>query len=237
MLESTIKQGVFKEELKNRFLCLVTIDGEDTLCYIPSSCRLSNFVELPGKQVLLQPVKSPNSRTKYSVYALCVRNSQVLLNLSKANRAVEHSIKSRRFSALGKRAHVRKEYTVGGYKCDLFIEDTNTIVEIKSILSFGSEARFPSMHSQRAIDQLMKLSQMLDEGYKVCYVFVSLNPKVRQVLLNPENMDYQVYFRQCINKGMMVKGVSIKLVDGEPIIHSSIDVITDNTQRSDPTAD
>ncbi len=229
MLESTIKQGVFKEELKNRFLCLVTIDGEDTLCYIPSSCKLSNFIELTGKQVLLLPVGSPNSRTEYSVYALCVRNTQVLLNLSKANRAVEHSIKSRRFSALGKRSHVRKEFTVEGYKCDLFIEDTNTIVEIKSILSFDSEARFPSMHSQRAIDQLTKLSQLLDKGYKVCYVFASLNPKVRQIRLNPENMDYQELFRQCINKGMMIKGVAIRLVNGEPVIHSSIDVITGDT--------
>ncbi len=39
-----ISQGIFKEELKNRFLCLVEVDGADTLCYIPSSCRLSNFV-------------------------------------------------------------------------------------------------------------------------------------------------------------------------------------------------
>ena len=53
MSNLSFKRGIFKEELKNRFLCLVEVDGEDTLCYIPSSCRLSNFVSMAGKTVLL----------------------------------------------------------------------------------------------------------------------------------------------------------------------------------------
>lgn len=51
MLDQSFKHGIFKEELKNRFLCLVEIDGEDTLCYIPSSCRLSNFIVLSSHKV------------------------------------------------------------------------------------------------------------------------------------------------------------------------------------------
>ena len=75
MLEQSFKHGIFKEELKNRFLCLVEIDGEDTLCYIPSSCRLSNFIDLTGREVLVLPVLSPDARTKYSVYALLPSSS------------------------------------------------------------------------------------------------------------------------------------------------------------------
>ena len=169
MLEKSFKLGVFKEELKNRFLCLVEIDGEDTLCYIPSSCRLSNFIDLTGREVLVSPVLSPTARTKYSVYALSGNHGFILLNMSKANEAVADSISSRRFSFLGKRTLVKKEYKVNGYKSDLYIEETKTVVEIKSILSFskGKEARFPSVYSQRAIDQLIKLKCLLEEGYKV----------------------------------------------------------------------
>ena len=29
------KTGIFKQELKNRFLCEVEIDGESTVCYVP----------------------------------------------------------------------------------------------------------------------------------------------------------------------------------------------------------
>lgn len=68
MLEQNFKHGIFKEELKNRFLCRVEVDGEDTLCYIPASCRLSNFIDLTGREVLVSPVLSSDARTKYSVY-------------------------------------------------------------------------------------------------------------------------------------------------------------------------
>lgn len=228
MLEQPFKHGIFKEEIKNRFLCLVEIDGEDTLCYIPSSCRLSNFIDLTGREVLVLPVLSPDARTRYSVYALAGNHGFILLNLSKANEAVASSISSRRFSFLGKRTLIKKEYNVGGYKSDLYIEDTKTVVEIKSILSFARsrEAQFPSVKSQRAIDQLMKLRCLLDEGYRVSYIFVSLNPSIKRLAINEETEEYRNAFYSCIEKGMMVKGVSLKISDGEPIINSSVPVRT-----------
>lgn len=227
MLEQSFKHGMFKEELKNRFLCLVEIDGEDTLCYIPSSCRLSNFIDLTGREVLVSPVLSPNARTRYSVYALSGGHCFILLNMSKANEAVARGIYSRRFSYLGKRTLIRTEYKVSGYKSDLYIEDTKTVVEIKSILSFakGREAQFPSVYSQRAIDQLMKLRCLLDEGYRVSYIFVSLNPSIKRLAINEEIEKYWDAFNCCVEKGMMVKGVSMKLIGGEPVIHSSVPVI------------
>jgi len=226
-LEQTFKHGIFKAELKNRFLCLVEVDGEDTLCYIPASCRLSNFIDLTGREVLLSPVISPNAKTKYSVYALAGNNGFILLNLSKANEAVANNLSNRRFSFLGKREHVRKEYNVDGYKSDLYIEDTCTILEIKTILSFARDknAQFPSVYSQRAIDQLIRLNSLLDAGYRVCYIFVSLNPKIKRLAINIEFKEYREAFNCCVKKGMNVKGVSIKLINGEPIIHSSLPVI------------
>lgn len=228
MDERAFKLGIFKAELKNRFLCLVVVDGEDTLCYVPASCRLSNFIDLTGRQVLLSPISSSNARAVYSVYALLEGRSFILLNMSKANEAVANGLMSRRFSLLGRRRHIRREHDVNGYRSDLYIEDTSTIVEIKSILSFAKDraARFPSVYSQRAIDQLMKLSDLLDAGYNACYIFVSLNPRTKRLVINEEIKEYSEIFNCCIEKGMKVKGVSIRLVNGEPIIHSSLPVIT-----------
>ena len=227
MLDRSFKLGTFKEELKNRFLCLVEIDGEDTLCYIPSSCRLSNFIDLAGREVLVLPVLSPDSRTRYSVYALSGDHGFILLNMSKANEVVAGNIRSKRFSFLGRRKLIRREYKIDGYKSDLYIEDTKTIVEIKSILSFAKDrgARFPSVYSQRAIDQLIKLRCLLEEGYKVSYIFVSLNPSIKRLAINEEIKEYQNAFNCCIEKGMVVKGVSVKLIDEEPVIHSSLTII------------
>lgn len=50
VLNPEYKTGIFKQELKNRFLCEVEIDGESTVCYVPSSCHLSNFLSLQGKK-------------------------------------------------------------------------------------------------------------------------------------------------------------------------------------------
>ena len=178
--------------------------------------------------MLVSPVLSSDARAKHSVYTLFGNNGFILLNMTKANAVVANSISSRRFSYLGKRTHLRKEYKVGGYKSDLFIEDTETVVEIKSILSFAEDkvVQFPSVYSQRAIDQLVKLSCLLDAGYNVSYIFVSLNPRIKWLAINEEIAEYRDAFRCCIKKGMKVKGVSLKLIDGEPIVYSSLPIST-----------
>lgn len=71
--------GTFIKELKNRFLCEVNINDENVVCYVPSSCHLSNFLQLEGKQVLLIPTLSQNSRTQYSVFA--IRHKKAILSL------------------------------------------------------------------------------------------------------------------------------------------------------------
>ena len=225
MFENAFVQGIFKEELNNRFLCLVEVNGIDTLCYIPSSCRLSNFIDLSGKEVLLSPNKSSSkTRTEFTVYAFSYRNDFILLNMSTANSVIKNNISRRYFSFLGKRSSIRTEYRIGDYKTDLFIEDTKTIVEVKSILSFSKTAKFPSVYSQRAIDQLVKLIELMDKGYNVSYIFVSLYPRVKQIVISNECEEYHDLFIQCINKGIMVKGLSLRLKDGNPVIQSSLPV-------------
>lgn len=56
MVERT--EGIFNKELKNRFLCEVLVEDEVVECYASSSCRLDNFIDLHGKQVLLLPTGS-----------------------------------------------------------------------------------------------------------------------------------------------------------------------------------
>lgn len=101
--DSSIEYGVFKAEIKNRFLCTVNVDGTDTICYIPSSCRLSNFIDLVNKKVMLRPIKKKDARTKYSVYAVKYRQCYVLLDLSSSNKIIAESLDRRIFAFLGSR--------------------------------------------------------------------------------------------------------------------------------------
>lgn len=218
-------QGRFLSELKNRFLCSVQIDGEAVTCYIPSSCRLSNFIDLSGKSVLLKAITTPNSRTPYAVYAVKYGRRYILLNLAQANRIIEAQIYRRCFSFLGKRKEVMHEYRLDNYKTDLYIKDTKTMIEIKSLLAFDNQAVFPTVYSERAINQLKHISKLIDDGYKACYMLVSLNPDVREIQINSQIEEFYKLFMKCTAKGMLYCGFTIKLVNQSPQLGSVIKVL------------
>lgn len=218
-----MQKGIFKYELKNRFRCIVEIDGVDTLCYIPSSSKLGNYLNLKNKEVLLRQTES--QKTRLAIYAIKHKHNYITLDMNTPNQVVESEIKRRYFSFLGKRSNVQKEKSICGYKSDIFISETNTIIEIKSMLSKEKHALFPTVHSDRANQQLSKISELLDSGYNVCYCFVSLNPYVRSITLNKNEFDYFNLFKTCTSKGMIVKGFAIRLVNEEPTICRELPII------------
>jgi DNA-binding sugar fermentation-stimulating protein len=122
---------------------------------------------LSNKKVLLVPTLTPGSRTKYALLAAPFKRSYLLLNTSMANLAVINSLCKPRFSYLGKRNIIFSEHRIDDYKTDLFIQDTNTVIEIKSIISTNDYGIFPTVYSERAIKQLKKLQGFLTKGSDV----------------------------------------------------------------------
>lgn len=204
------KTGIFIRELKNRFLCEVEIDSALVVCYVPSSCHLSNFLKLYKKKVILIPTATPNSRTPYALFAVPYKRSYIVLNTSMANRAIEASLQSRLFSYLGKRKRVLKEHSVCGYKCDFYIEDTDTIIEVKSVISTDDKAFFPTVYSERTLKQLRNLREILKLGGKVCFCIVSLHPYVKEIAIN-QATDFYSELKQCIDLGMHLHGYTTRL--------------------------
>lgn len=210
VLNSEYKTGVFLKELKNRFLCEVNIDGESTVCYVPSSCHLGNFLKLQGKSVLLVPTQSKNVRTKYALFAIPYKKSYILLNSAMANQAVKNSIRGRRFAFLGKRRTIYTEHYIEGYKSDLFIEETNTIIEIKSVLATDTCAQFPTVFSERSINQLKRLCELRSSGYNVHYTIISLNPYVKSINL-VANTQFTILLKACVACGMTLSAFSCRI--------------------------
>lgn len=224
-ISTNILNGIFQTEIKNRFLCDVLVNGNDTICYIPSSCRLSNFLDLRNREVLLTPTKAADARTQYAVYAVKYGRVYILVNLSLANKIIEKQLHRRYFSFLGARKQVSHEMKIGDYKADLFVHDTNTVIEIKSFLTFGKYGIFPTVYSERAIKQLREISDLLDNGYRACYMLVSLNPYVKGISINCKVQEYYKLFVECVKKGMTYFGCSIHLQNTIPDIHSKINII------------
>lgn len=126
--------------------------------------------------------------------------------------------------SLGVRKKISHEYKIGNYKADLFIHDTNTLIEIKSTLSFSKKSTFPTVYSERAVKQLTEISRLLDEGYRACYILVSLNPSVKEITINSEIEDYYKEFMKCIEKGMTYCAFSIRLHEQTPELYAKIKI-------------
>lgn len=218
------KIGTFIKENKNRFLCTVEIDGKPETCYIASSCRLENFIDLRRKQVLLSKNKMNNSSTCYSVLGVKHRRSYIILNTSWANRVIAEDIHRRLFSFVGERKHTLKEKNIDGYRSDLYIPETKTIIEIKSVISTSDTALFPTVFSERAIKQMKSIVQLLEKGNKVFLFIVALNPYVKKICLQKDS-DLMKYLIICQQKGLVVKGFSCRLMsDYKPHIISELSV-------------
>lgn len=216
--------GKFLTEHNSRFLCTVCVDGEEMTCYVPSSCKLGNLIDLNNRTVLLKQNTSAKTRTKYAVYAVKYGRNYILLNLAQVNNVIASQLHRRYFSSLGQRKSVLQEKCVDGYRADLFIQDTNTLVEVKTLLSLERNAHFPSVHSERAISQLYKLDRLLDQGYKVSYLIVSLTPRVKEIQINNTSGEFYDLFQRCVQKGMSVNAVSIYMTEDKFQIYSTIKV-------------
>lgn len=221
---SELKTGQFISESKNRFLCTVKLDGAEEVCYIASSCRLDNFIDLRGKKVLLIKNKGTKGRTQYSVIGVKHKRNFIILNTSWANKAIDSSFLKRRFSFLGKRKDYRTEIDVSGYKADFYIPCSKTIIEVKSVIATSDTAIFPTVYSERALLQLKRIAELLDEGYKGYFIIVSLNPYVKDIKLL-QDTEVVAQLNECIARGLIVKGFRCRLsTDGLPEITSEIPV-------------
>lgn len=219
-----LKTGQFINESKNRFLCTVKIDGAEEICYIASSCRLDNFIDLRGKSVLLARNKGAKGRTQYSVIGVKHKRSYIILNTSWANKAIDSSLLKRRFSFLGKRRDYRAEIDVCGYKADFYIPCSKTIIEVKSVIATSDAAFFPTVYSERTLVQLKRIAELLDEGYKGYFIIVSLNPYVKAINLL-QDTEVVLQLNECMARGLIVKGFCCRLsADGLPQITSEIPV-------------
>lgn len=217
------KTGLFIKELKNRFLCEVEIESETVVCYVPSSCHLSNFLKLYKKKVLLVPTATPNSRTKYALFAVPYKHSYIVLNTSMANQAIGVSLKKRIFAFLGKRNSISKEHFINGYKCDFYIEDSDTIIEVKSIIATAYEAFFPTVYSERTVNQLCKIQELLKAGKRACFFVVSLHPYLKRIVI-ARDTDFQKELSICMANGMILRAYTSRLTEQGLVIEHQIPI-------------
>lgn len=107
--------------------------------------------------------------------------------------------------------------------CITNIADSDTIIEIKSIISQDDRAVFPTVYSERTQKQFHQLDELLSEGIPVYFFIVSLSPYVKEIVIDPSTPFYQE-FCKCMNHGMRATAFSCRLVNGTPLIDKEIPI-------------
>ncbi|MCT4605738.1 MAG: DNA/RNA nuclease SfsA [Marinisporobacter sp.] len=222
-LEREIVEGKFLNESKNRFICKVLVNDEEIECYVPSASRLENYLILKNKKVLLTLNKGKSRRTKYSLFAVEYYGKYIMLNLNIVNNLVEEYIMENTDSKLCLKLY--KEKFINGYKSDFLLEGKEIIVvEAKGIIAARRNIIFPSVFSQRAINQLKVLLELLKSGYKVHYFYISLSPIVKRITINGCDEKYFSLLKECMKEGMMIEAFSSYYIDNEIKLYEKIKI-------------
>lgn len=202
-MNSELIRGIFIEEAKGRFLCTVNIDGMEEPCYVSSSSKLSHFISLNGREVLVTRNTSSKSRTRYTLFAVKTEEGYALLNLVYINKLLflEFSKPSHMYSSIGK-IHPEKKIN-DTIKVDFFIYgEKDIVVEAKGILAEEDVASFPAMKIVRAESQLLQYEKLLKKGLDVHYYIVLMNAAIKDLKLDMNYKEFMKPFKRCIKKGM-----------------------------------
>ena len=202
--------GVFNSEIKNRFRSVVNINGNNEICYVESSSRLDNYIDLKNKIVKLQKING--KKLKYRVTLLPYKKDYILLCPMMANKIIISELSRKLLSNLGKRSLYQSEAVIENYKTDIYFPKSKTLIEIKAVLSLKKEVEFPTVFSDRTIKQLLEIEGMLEKGYKSHFVFVALNPYIDTIRINKDSRFYS-QLKKCIDKGLKIDAFSITCKD------------------------
>lgn len=208
-------------EQKGRFLCEIEIDGNVELAHVPNSAKLSKYLQIENRNVLV--IKNANSRakTRYQLVAVESDDKQwIMVNMNMLNRIIAEYYEKNDYVVQ------REKVLSDSYKCDLIIENQNgekTVCEIKGIISNSKEAIFPMYSGERTVRQLEYFRKILrSSDMPVKYIFVILNKGIRNVCMNNTNKEFVKHMKYCVKKNMQIEFFEL-LIDNNKISAIKVD--------------
>lgn len=193
----TLTKAQFVAEDKTRFSCTINLNNKMMKCYVPSTCKLKNLLEIDCYDALVTKNHYQKNVSPYSLFALKVKGEYVVINSGFANNVVKDIL-------MLKHQEVCAETVVENYKCDFYLKSKNQLTEVKSIISDKTTLLLPNIKSQRAITQLRQINSLLMEGYNVEYYYVLFAPFLKKCVVDSQS-EYGVLLKECIKRGMKIK--------------------------------
>ncbi len=159
-----IYEGTFISR-PNRFIANVEINGEIHVCHVKNTGRCKELLTKNAK-VFLEKSQNPLRKTQFDLVAVIKEDKLINMDSFAPNIAAEEFFKS-------KYKKVLHEVKYKNSRFDLFIEDTNTFVEVKGVtLEKDNIAMFPDAPTERGRKHIFELIDAKNNGYNAEILFV-----------------------------------------------------------------
>ncbi|MBU7032743.1 MAG: DNA/RNA nuclease SfsA [Theionarchaea archaeon] len=162
-------------ERKNRFLCIVDLEGEFIEVHLHDPGRLKELL-LPGVGVVLRREKSPHRKTGYDMVGIFQKDILISCDSRVPNRLVQRGLEERAFPELPAYSTIVPEFTYGNSRLD-FCLDSTILLEVKGVtLVTGNHALFPDAPTKRGRKHLETLIDAAQIGFKSYIMFLIQRP-------------------------------------------------------------
>lgn len=216
-----IYEGIFISR-PNRFIANVEIFGENHVCHVKNTGRCKELLTKNAK-VFLEKSKNPLRKTQFDIVAVLKGDKLINMDSFAPNIAAEEFFKSRYNSVL-------HEVKYKNSRFDLFIEDTDTFVEVKGVtLEKDNIAMFPDAPTERGRKHILELIDAKNNGHNAEILFViqfenakkfipnyKTDPKFKEALLEAEKA------------GVRISAIDCKVLKNSMILNNRVEVCLDS---------
>ena len=203
-----IYEGTFLER-PNRFIAYIDIDGKKETVHVKNTGRCAELL-IPGTKVYVQKAENPERKTKWDLIAVLKKDRLINMDSQVPNAAAKEWIEGG--GLFREPALIRREYTYGKSRIDLYAEAENKkiLIEVKGVtLEEDGVVRFPDAPSDRAVKHVEELAGAVKEGYE-CYVLFVV--QMEGVKFFTPNRDTHPAFCEALKEAEKA-GVKVMAVD------------------------
>lgn len=171
MKYENIKEGRFLAR-PNRFLARVEINGQEEVCHVKNTGRLTELL-MPGAKVYVEEHNNPKRKTRFSLIAIEKEGTLYNIDSQAPNKAAKEWVEQGGF--LPDVTLVKPEKTYKQSRFDLYIEtkEKKVFMEVKGVtLNRDGIGFFPDAPTERGKKHVMELCEALSEGYEAAILFV-----------------------------------------------------------------
>lgn len=215
-MKKTYLEAIFIKEGKYRFICTILINNNFEECYVSSSSKLSKYINLDNKKIVVSENNDKNLRTSYTLEAVEIEDKFLYLNFNNANNLYKKYLLS-----IGiEEDTIQREIFVNEFVKTDFLINSVRCIEVKSLLSSEKEIIFPDKSSKRISQQLQQYINLLKIKTPITFSFIDMSNNITN--LEWLNNKIQYDFILAVKLGLQIEVFSV-------IYHNDSFMLIENT--------